>query len=317
MSNQAAFSIDDCVMAGAQVIGPGHYVFIAHSEKGLQRNEFICRAIEFDRGDWRLLVEWAWQAVALRASLTLPLQVDVLGRDGQLGTWTSHKATLNHVELGRPVGPFRGMRELRGKLLAYGMKREIFQREPDNTWTRFNEGMDAPKSTKKLSIAEKMKARLSDLGGINSISVYGTEDFVAFGMRGEIWNLRGIKWARVDSPTNLMLKDSATASDLSVYVCGQSGALLKGGADIWQVVDYKGPEGLDFCSICVFDGLVYIADGHSLRVLDEDELRLVDFGTEDIVPCALVVSGPGRILSIAGQEIWESADGRNWTCLLG
>ena len=84
----------------------------------------------------------------------------------------------------------------------------------------------------------------------------------------------------------------------------------------WEVVPYKGPDTLDLRSICAFDGALFLADGDALHLLSNGVLAMVDFGPADVVPCAVVVAGSGRLLSVAGLEVWESSDGRRWRSLL-
>jgi len=197
------------------------------------------------------------------------------------------------------------------------MKREIYRLPPGGSWARMMEGMDKPAPDGKLSIKEQMKARLRDVGGINALAVDPSGELLAFGMKGEIWRRDASLWVKVDSPTNVILQDAVEVPDAGIFVCGQVGTLLNGSGSTWNVVNYLGPEGLDFRSICTFNGIIFIADGHSLRFLDKGELKLVDFGVKDVVPSVLVVAGPARVLSVAGQEVWESSDGIKWKVILG
>lgn len=316
-SKQGGLSINDCVMVDAQVIGAGHYVFVAHSAAALRADSYICRVVEYRDGNWALLAEWPWQAVALALTSSAPLAVAVLGRDGQAGTWADGSAAEGKIDPQRPVGPFRGIRKLGADLFAFGMKREVYRLPQGGTWTRMMEGMEKPPPDGKLSIKEQMRARLADVGGINALAVDGTGELLAFGMKGEIWRRTGALWVKVDSPTNVMLQDAAEVPDAGIFVCGQVGTVLNGSGSTWSVVSYIGPEGLDFRSICAFNAVLFLADGHSLRFLDNGELKLVDFGVQEVVPCVVVVAGPERVLSVAGQEVWESADGLQWKVILG
>lgn len=305
-------------MVDAAILGPDHFVFVAHDEAKLECDTFECQVIEYAGGPWRALAgNWKWQAVALAVTSQDPLQVHVLGRDGEVGTMTGEQRSETHVDPGRPVGPFRGLRAVLNELLAFGMKREVFRREDSGAWTRMMAGLEPPQPSKKMTIAEKMKQRLGDIGGINALALDGKRRLTAFGMRGEIWLLEKQRWSRIDSPTNLMLQDATEWPDGTIYACGQVGTLLHGSGSRWQVVSYEGTQKLDFRSICAFDQRLYLADGHSLRVLEKDELKLVDFGVADTVPSVLVVGAPGQILSVAGQEVWKSADGRQWQSILG
>jgi hypothetical protein len=201
-----------------------------------------------------------------------------------------------------------------GRVLAYGMQRQVFVRDYAGRWIRLDRGMVDDSGEDDIDAI--IRGAISSDGGINVVIPYRADRLMAFGMRGEIWRYRGDRWLQMASPTNLMLKDATTSADGEIYVCGLRGTLLKGHEHRWQQVAYDGPSGLGFCSIRWFAGQLFIADGHSLRVLVDGELRTVDFGPEG-VPCRQVVVGGGEIMSMAGQEVWLSADGKNWTAFVG
>lgn len=312
------FSISGSVLLDGRVLAPDHYAFVAHSEHELQKGSYRCQVIEYRAGQWQLLATWPWQAVAIEVvGEAVPLKFEVLGRDGQVGTVVGGVQTETHIDTGRAVGPFRGLRLLHDTLFAYGMKREVYWRDPSGAWIRLAKGFEAPGPNRRMTIAERMKARVGNVGGINAVARDASGYLVAVGMRGEIWRFVVDEWKPIDSPTNLMLKDMVELDDGTLFVCGQLGTLIRSDVDRWETVSYEGPQKLDFCSIGWFSGALYLADGHSLRVLVGDELRLVDHGREDIVPCAVVVASPQRLLSLAGQEVWETADGLRWNCILG
>lgn len=312
------FSVADCVMVDARVLGPNHYAFVAHRESELQKESYRCLVVEYRAGAWKRLSEWPWQAVAIEATGTASQPAfEILGRDGQVGTVGTPGTQEASVDPKRPVGPFRGLRLVQSRLLAFGMKREVFLRDDTATWVRLMAGLGPPAPAKKLTVAERMKLRLANVGGINAITADAGGQLVAVGMRGEIWTLARDVWTKVDSPTNVMLKDATSAADGSLYVCGQAGTLMHGSGSAWQMVTYVGPQKLDLCSACWFKGMLYLADGHALRVLRDGELVVIDHGTDDIVPCAVVTAGQEWMLSVAGQEVWETSDGKSWNCILG
>ncbi|MDP9896737.1 hypothetical protein J2W32_005847 [Variovorax boronicumulans] len=317
MATSQEFSVADSVMVDVRILGADHYVFAAHSEQGLARGAYRCQLVEYLRGQWSLLASWPWQAVALEiAPQPQGTRFDVLGRDGQVGSLAGGVQTQVHVEPGRPVGPFRGLRAVKGTLFAFGMKREVYWRDPSDAWIRITDGFE-PAPDPALSFAERMKARIGKVGGINAIATDTQGYLTGFGMRGEIWRFVVDRWKAVDSPSNLMLLDATEAEDGTLYVCGQMGLLLRGDADRWAPVSYLGPQKLDFCAIQWFAGALYVADGNSLRVMEDDELKVVDHGVEEIVPCVVLAAAHGQMLSMAGQEVWQTADGRRWKCILG
>jgi hypothetical protein len=113
-----------------------------------------------------------------------------------------------------------------------------------------------------------------------------------------------------------MLTDSVVQDDGTITVCGHVGIMINGYMNEWRVVEYAGPNRLDFCAIRVLGNRTYVADGHSLRTLRGGALEVVDFGVGDIVPSSSLESANGVLLSVAGKEVFVTRDGQRWTSLL-
>lgn len=314
MSSTPTFEIAECVLVDACVSAPSHYVFLAHSEASLHGEKPVCELIEYHDGRWIPMAAWPWEAVAVANQ---GADWVVLGRDGQVGETVDGASSDWQIDPSSALGPFRGMRTLADIVYAYGMKREVFQRRARGPWVRLMDGFEPPSDRRDLTLAEEKKLRRKNLGGINAITIGPAGELTAVGMKGEIWTHDGRLWSKVDSPTNIMLKDLTLGGDGQLHACGLSGTLLAGTAGRWAAIDYEGTQELDFCSIAWFNGMLFVADGYSLRRLVGNVLELVDHGMENIVPCARLVAGDQRMLSIAGQEVWETSDGKSWKCLLG
>ena len=311
------FDSEDFVFVDAFIAAPGDYLFIAHEAATVNDGVHVTHLLRHQQGSWADLASWRWQSVAMAVPSLAPLRVEVAGRDGQVGVFDGAGASTENLEPGRAIGPIRGMGVNFGRVLAYGMQRHVYLRDAAGRWIRFNDGMGiAPKQPGESFTAYRKRTMNAD-GGINSVIAAGPDGLFAFGMRGEIWQFGGEAWRRATSPTNVMLQASALAPDGDIYVCGQASTLLKGRDDHWKQVPFNGPTGLNFCAIASFAGKVFIADGNSLRTLDGPDLKLVDFGIGDVVPCMQVVANAGEIMSVAGQEVWVSKDGVAWTTLVG
>lgn len=242
--------------------------------------------------------------------------IQLLGRDGEIGLIAGDTATEEGRLATSAVGPTRGLVQAAGQTLAFGMKREIFRRLGPSHWAAWNDGMNPPLPS-GLSMAEAIKFRTRTAGGLHAFIPGPDGNVYAFGLHGEIWHRTGeAAWAAVNSPTNLTLKDATSAGDGLLYACGQAGTLVRGIGDRWKAVDYDGPPGLDFCSLAWFADTLFVADGHSLRRLRAGKLEIVDFGVGAIVPSSQLHAHQGVLLSVAGKEAFMTADGTTWTDLL-
>src|SRR6266540_836063 len=104
------------------------------------------------------------------------------------------------------------------------MKRQVFRR-PVNTsrWERFDDGVLVPKTSKEVA-------------GFLTIDGFSGSEIYAAGYRGEIWYFDGMKWRRIDSPTNLRLEALRCVVGDSVIAVGDEGVILLGRDDRWDVV---------------------------------------------------------------------------------
>jgi hypothetical protein len=305
----------DFVFVSGRIISPMKHGFIAHHKESLNEEIYRTHVFILEGGHWEELAVFKWQSVDLAVMTGKPLEIVVLGRDGQIGVVGEQGSREERVDPKKTVGPMRGLSETSESLLAHGMKREVFRRTINEGWEHFDRGMHLAFPTGKVDIKQLIKDRIKDMGGINSITEDGGHLY-AFGMRGEIWRFEGEFWRKVDSPTNVMLTDSSRSVGGNICVCGHAGVILMGNADAWRVLEYTGAGKLDFAAIATFRDAVYIADGHSLRILKEDSMRVVDFGLEEIAPSSVLHSTEKQLLSVAGMEIFTTNDGEIWASLL-
>lgn len=290
--------------------------FVAHYQPALNSDIAISQVFYFVNGqEWRSGGQFSWQAVDIITEANRSLSI-VLGRDGEVGIIEPQEEYEEFLDSNAAVGPTRGVCSIQDTVFAFGMKREIFLRKGVKSWVRWNEGMAKNKRKPNESSFEAKKRILSDIGGINAVVGKTANDLYAFGMKGEIWHSKGEKWQKMDSPTNLMLSDATITSDGEIFVCGQNGLIMKGIDQRWSVIDYEDQVSLDFSSIIEFDKKIYIADGHSLRMFEQNKLDVVDFGVGEIVPCSKLSAGDGMLLAVAGKEVFTTIDGTSWKSLL-
>ncbi|WP_457331321.1 hypothetical protein [Rhizobacter sp. P5_C2] len=317
MTQTFTFASDDHVFVAAAIAAADDYFFVAHDASLLENGNYATRLLRRKAGVWSQLAAWPWQSVGLAIASNAPLRVEVLGRDGEVGVLQGDAISAELLEPGTALGPMRDIGIVFGRVMAWGMQRHVFVRDAQGRWIRFDKGMAQELVSATLDIDALIGKSIKSGGGINGIVSQGDDRLLAFGMRGEIWRYLKDRWEPMDSPTNVMLKDAVNGPDGDIFVCGLRGTLLRGRDDQWQQLDYEGEPRLGFCSIDTFGGAIYVADGHSLRVLVGDQLKVIDFGVEEVVPCMQVTANAGEVMSVAGQEVWVSRDGTQWTCLVG
>jgi len=258
--------------------------------------------ILIDRQDWYSHAV-TWDAVGVTAISHPERTGIVVGRDGDalIGTASGFAEETVDDNGAGPAnrGPLRSVRSVGEHVFTVGMDYQVYRRTGRNKWERYENGLPGPPPMPKVV-------------GFNAIDGSDPNDLHAVGWGGEIWYYDGTRWNEASSPTNVALMDVIAVSKKQLYVCGQEGVILKGYRDKWDVVDYEGAEELEFRSLAWFRKKLYLADGHALYVLEDDGLSEVDFGVEAIVPSSHLHVNAGRILSVAGKEVFISTNGTDW-----
>lgn len=134
-------------------------------------------------------------------------------------------------------------------------------------------------------------------------------DLYAFGWDGEIWQLSNAVWRRIASPTNLILTDAAAMPSGDLIVTGQSGTLLRGRQDSWEAIDHAQTSD-DFWSAASFLGQTYISSMNGIFLLQDDQLSLVDDGSQEGSYYRL--SANSDIMISVGSRCVLMTDGDKW-----
>lgn len=246
-----------------------------------------------------------WAAVELTCTVRPSPTIFVLGREGEIligdaGGFREERIDDSGVSPLRR-GPMRNIRNVSETVFAVGMAMQVYRRLGDNTWRRHEFGLPTEQPALKVV-------------GFNSVDGPAVDDLYAVGWGGEIWHHNGEAWQQQESPTNLALFDVLAVSPSLIYACGQEGTIVKGYSGQWGIVDFLGVKA-DFRSMAWFNNKLFLADGHALYVLDNGVLSAVDFGVGAIVPSSHVHANEGILLSVAGKEVFITADGATWTPL--
>jgi hypothetical protein len=312
------FIKDNIVLVDGLPYDDKNFAFVGHYEEGLSTRQYISQILYYiDDKDWLDRGRYNWQSLAISQYFETDMGSVVLGRDGQV-IYASPDGSVKDeiVDDLRTIGPLRGLYSEAGMLLAYGMRRQIYQRNASGKWTRFENGLLVGHGDDE-DVSSIIMRSVRTMGGINAVVRDRFGKYYAVGWKGEIYSSEGAFWSSIDSPTNVQLTDVVADAEGVVYVCGHKGALLKGNARGFAHLEYDGPQDLDFCSVATFAGKTYVADGFSLRVLEDDRLKLVDFGVGNgPVPSTRVRVTRNLMMSLAGKEVFITKDGESWKAII-
>ena len=136
---------------------------------------------------------------------------------------------------------FRFIKLIDDTLYAGGTNNYIFS-FTNNKWTEI--GIDAMRK-------EPTPTSLENVTGFHAKELY------TFGWKGSIWTNSSGDWQKVSSPTKYILIDGDVHND-QVYIAGQSGIILRGRKDQWDVIP-NNENNYDIWSVQSYGDSVYFA----------------------------------------------------------
>src|SRR3954453_9214350 len=76
------------------------------------------------------------------------------------------------------------------------------------------------------------------VAAFEAIDGYDDTELYAAGTGGALWRYDGAFWRQIPVTTNVRLTGITASADGTVYVCGQSGVLLRGRGDLFELIEH-------------------------------------------------------------------------------
>ncbi len=267
-------------------------VYLSLVDKKLRKKNIAhTRLAGIDAGEIANVNDLTWTACGMCVVKHPVEKLVVVSGNGDVYTYVG--GTHGAEKIPEPKD-LRACSTIDGFAFACGMGREVYCREDDGKWS----AMPAPKGDGKNVV------------GFEAIAGFNRRDLYAAGWQGEIWHYNGRKWTTIDSPVNVILTGVSCAENGLVYICGQTGTLLCGRNDKWEIIETDGLID-DFWDIRWFNGQLYVASMTALYELNGNSLVLVNFGADAPDSCYKLTAAEGVLWSI-GQENIFSFDGKAW-----
>ena len=150
---------------------------------------------------------------------------------------------------------------------AVGMRRQVYKRIRKNNWVEIDH--DVVYQGDRIDI------------GFNAIDGYSCTEVYAVGSNGEIWRYDNQQWHEIRTPTNVHLYSLCCADDGYVYISGNSGVLIRGRHDSWEVLEIDVKETI--WGIHWFEDRLYFLTNTGVylyvdRLIEKIQNDLLDYG---------------------------------------
>ena len=189
-----------------------------------------------------------------------------------------------------------------GSIYAVGPWRTICKRIGPNHW----ESLAGDRST----LPKPPRRGASNDGGFDAIAGFHANDLYCVGGKGDAWRYDGRRWYQCAVPTNMFLHSVCCAGDGYVYIGMQSGSVMRGREDTWEII-HRDEMTLAFKDIVWYDGKVWCTSDYGLWVIENGKLKEADVPPE-VKSCSGNLSVGDGVMLLAGMYGATVYDGQEW-----
>lgn len=279
-----------------------NWVYLIAYSRELESKQIYINEIFSWTGEWqRFDVEWP--VVALCFTDQPEPMLLCLGEKGQVKLAKKDGFESEEIDSSENgpayFGALRDMRKIGEHIYVVGMRRQVFRRsEMGDVWKRID----------KRVLVEKSE---DSYAGFNSVDGFNEKDIYAVGWMGEIWRYDGEVWHECVSPTNVKLQAVKCAPDGFVYCVGQSGVILKGRNDEWEIINQSLTKDQFWC-VEWFKDKSWLSTKNELFVLENDELQKIKIFDEQPQSFGWLHANDGVMWSVGNGHIFTTNDGKQW-----
>lgn len=195
-------------------------------------------------------------------------------------------------------GP-KNLSTIDGRLYVCGGWRHVCYLDDDQTWVSIRANLTDPPAEKVTDY------------GFDAIAGFNANDIYAVGGEGDVWRYDGKLWRQCAVPTNMLMESVCCAGDGNVYVGLQSGGLMRGREDSWEVI-HEDRMSVPFKDIVWFQDRLWCTSEYGLWTLDAKG-RLVDADVPpEIRACAGNLSAADGVMLLGGLGGAAICDGKAW-----
>lgn len=211
---------------------------------------------------------------------------------------------------GRPEKPIytsvHALATIDGYIYATGPWRAVCRRVGPNLWEQIGDRQTLP--------VPKRGSSGSSNEGFNAIAGFNAYDIYCVGGHGDAWRFDGKIWRQCALPTNMLLESVCCAGDGFVYIGMQSGSVMRGREDKWEML-HKGTMTLPFKDMVWYGDRVWCTSDYGIWHIVNGKLVEADLPV-DIRACSGNLAVGDGVLLLAGMYGAAVFDGKKWERLV-
>lgn len=260
-------------------------------EQDIENSSFL---VMFQSDWYKYQFSGAWSAIAMATIKPSDQNRIVVAVSPGGAYWEVEPESLREVHGGikEAQDSLRSMVVVGDVIYACGMGRTVLRRKAAGVWEEIGPGT-SPED-------DGLVVGFEDLAGFSFDEMY------AVGWRGEIWQRTMGKWRQIDSPVSANLNAVYCTPNGKVYIVGDSGVMLCGSNDVWEVLETDRTDNL--MGVAFYDNTVYVTTDFEILKLEGNSLVAEDaFADTDDFPetCLHLLPAKDGLISMGTKDLFR------------
>jgi hypothetical protein len=207
-------------------------------------------------------------------------------------------------------GHMAQLRQIGEHLYACGYGGQVYKREGPDHWVHMDKEL-----LQKIDEQESLSP--NDINGPHESAIYLVGSVFSAGMPAFLYFWNGKDWRKIEVPGAAgYLTCICVESESRIWLCGQNGTLLVGNADDGFKSFSTDDEDMDFLSVTVFEGKVYMGSTLEMYIFDPDRpgdgIRPFKTSLEPALKEVFFVEAKDGVLWVVGSKDLARFDGNEW-----
>ena len=298
----SGFQIYDCAVRARKAYS---FSLVELSEINEKEKRIVTYFQDDNDGNWQGYFGFA--GLNLACAKFPSEQAVMVARDGSVAVLGSGVSDMEKsIESNAPSTPIytsvHGLATIEGYVYATGPWRAVCRRVAANKWEFVGDRNTLP--------VPKRNSSGSNNQGFDAIAGFNASDIYCVGGHGDAWRFNGTSWRQCALPTNMTLENVCCAGDGYVYIGMQSGSVMRGREDYWEMI-HKGSFTIPFKDMVWYQDRVWCTSDYGVWQIVDGKVIEADIPAE-IRGCGGNLSVGDGVMLMAGMYGAAVFDGKKW-----